>query len=176
MRYLRRKVGKKLQGKWLVVGDSRDMKSAYKQIPMDESQVRYVVIAIFDMEAGRWRFVVTRTLLFGLSGAVLLFNRVPAFIVALARRWLAIAVHAFFDDFRIVDFASENGSAGRWFDKLVQFLGWKFDDEKTQSRMLALPMLGNIENYGIMGCTEELQVSAKPERIAEIRAVVVEAH
>ena len=108
------------------------MKAAYKQIPIESQQSAYVVITVVDMATNRWRFVITRALLFGLSGAVLLFNRVPAMIVAIARRWLAIAVHNFFDDFRIVVFASEGGSSEIDFNALVKYLGWRFDDEKVQ--------------------------------------------
>ena len=86
-------------------------------------------------------------------------------IVAIARRWLAIATHAFFDDFRIVDFKDSGGSAERYFDRLMQFLGWRFDDGKRQSRLMRLPMLGNVECFEDLGASENFKVEAKPERI-----------
>ena len=116
VRYLRNQLGKKLRGKWQLVAGSRDMKSAYKQVPLHADQAPFVVITVWDINTHRWRFVVSRALLFGFSGAVLLFNRIPNLLVAIARRWLAIPCHAFFDDFRIVDFASESESAEKFFD------------------------------------------------------------
>ena len=70
---------------------------------MDSDQSAFVVIVVYDMSVERCRSIIIRALLFGLSGSVLLFNRVPSMLVAVARRWLAIPVHAFFDDFKIVD-------------------------------------------------------------------------
>jgi hypothetical protein len=109
LRRIRRKAGKRLRVRWQISAGSRDMKSAYKQIALDGKQAAYVVIVVWDMCENRWRFIISRALLFGLSGTVLLFNRIPNMLVAIARRWLALPVHAFFDDFRIVDFASSKG-------------------------------------------------------------------
>ena len=72
-------------------------------------------------------------LLFGITGAVLAFNRVPGFIVAVARRWLGIPVQHFFDDFRILDLARSNGSANPVFCVLVkEVLGFRVDPKKEQ--------------------------------------------
>jgi hypothetical protein len=148
------------------------MKAAYKQIPMDAMHASLTVIIVYDIRANRWRFVISHALLFGLSGAVLQFNRVPTFIVALARRWLAIMTHAFFDDFRIIDFDCERQSAVRWFDKLVELLGWTFDKEKAQTGLNVLPMLGNLERYSDIGFSESLIVEAKPERLRDMEDLI----
>jgi hypothetical protein len=155
------------------------MKAAYKQIPMDANHASMTVSIAYDIVKGRWRFVISHALLFGLSGAVLQFNRVPTFIVALARRWLGIVCHAFFGDFRIIDFACEQESAVKWFDHLVQLLGWKFDIAKNQTGFYTLPMLGNLERYADIGYSEALMAEAKPERIKEFEdqldAIIVNA-
>jgi hypothetical protein len=172
VRRMRARVGQKLRGKWKLTAGSRDMKSAYKQIAMHSSQAPFVVITIWDIATNRWRFVITRALLFGLSGAVLLFNRIPNLLVAIARRWLAIPCHAFFDDFRIVDFADEAGSAETFFDKLMKILGIRFDNDKVQSRMDRLPMLGNIECFDNLEANEAFTVAAKEERLKDISKTV----
>ena len=51
-RAFRSKLGGKLRGNRLLQGSSRDMKSAYKQIGVHESQLRFVVIVIFDPHHG----------------------------------------------------------------------------------------------------------------------------
>lgn len=165
---IRRHACRKLRGKYRLTASSRDMKAAYKQIPIDAMHASLTVIIVYDTIRGRWRFVISHALLFGLSGAVLQFNRVPTFIVALARRWLGIICHAFFDDFRIIDFNSEGNSATRWFDSLVHLLGWKFDLEKNQTGLNVLPMLGNLERYSDIGYSESLMVEAKPERLRDL--------
>ena len=164
---IRRYADTRLRGKYKLCASSRDMKAAYKQIPMDANHASMTVIIVYDIIQERWRFVISHALLFGLSGAVLQFNRIPTFIVALARRWLGIVCHAFFDDFRIIDFACEKDSAVKWFDNLTQLLGWKFDANKNQTGFDTLPMLGNLERYADIGYSDSLMVEAKPERLKD---------
>ena len=99
------------------------MKSAYRQLSTDPSQQNLTIVAVWDIVLNRWRFAVANALLFGLSGAVLHFNRVPTLLVAFMRRWFAVATQAFFDDFRIVDLGCAKGSAVKWFDKVMAWLG-----------------------------------------------------
>ena len=95
---LRDKVGAPLKGPWRIIAWSRDMKSAYKQLCIHPDQIRYCVIAFFDPHRGVWVFAISYALAFGLAGAVLHFNRIPALIVAFCRRWMAIPVQNFYDD------------------------------------------------------------------------------
>jgi hypothetical protein len=125
VRRIRALAGRKLRGKWQLNGSSRDMKAAYKQLPLDALQASLTIVIVYDVTCNQWRFAISHALLFGLSGAVLQFNRVPLLLVAIARRWFGIVCHSFFDDFRIIDFTSEDCSAVKWFDKLVKFMGWK---------------------------------------------------
>ena len=55
-------------------------------------------------------------------------------------------------------------------DELMGFLGFTFDDGKTQSILSRLPMLGNIECFDSMG--EMFTVEAKPERLKAISEIV----
>ena len=171
-RCYRKHVGRRLSKKWLLEGSSRDMKSAYRQLATNPKQRHLVIVAVWDIIVGRWRFSVANALLFGLSGAVLHFNRVPTALVAFLRRWFALLVQAFFDDFRIVEASCCKDSAPRWFDKVLSWLGWKFDPVKNQGPLLTLPLLGNIEFYGECGVREALTIGAKPERVAEIRTEI----
>ena len=79
------------------------MWKAYRQIPCHPDQSRYMVVMVWHPLEKKYVFGETKGLLFGLAGSVLAFNRVPAFITAVARRWLAIPVQHFFDDFRLLD-------------------------------------------------------------------------
>ena len=54
------------------MSNSRDMKAAYWQVPLHSSQARYVRNGL---SVNRRRLVVVRVMLFGLSAAVLHFNR-----------------------------------------------------------------------------------------------------
>ena len=83
-----RAVGGHLQRGRMLRGGSRDMKSAYKQLGVHPSQLRYSIIAIFDPSAQAWRFAISWALPFGMSGAVLHFNRVPSSLPCAAAGWL----------------------------------------------------------------------------------------
>ena len=93
-RMIRHLAARKLKGKRRLTASSRHMKAAYKQLPRDRKQATLAIIVVYDSTMGRWRFEISKALLFGLSGAVLNFNRVPFFIVAMARRWLGIVCHS----------------------------------------------------------------------------------
>ena len=74
-----------------------------------------MTVMVWHPDKKEWVFGESKGLLFGLTGAVLACSRVPALIAAIARRWLAIPVQDFFDDFRILDIAKSNGSASTFF-------------------------------------------------------------
>ena len=149
------------------------MNMAYKQLAVCPDQLRYMVIAIWDLTSCTWRFAVSWALHFGLSGAVLHFTRVPAFITALCRRWFAIPVQHFFDDFRIVEPSFTRESGYKWFAKVTEFLGWRFDPDKDQPPCATLPMLGCLEDWSI-SFSEFFDVHADPERLYAVTKLVTE--
>ena len=155
-------------------GASSDMKKAYKQISISKEQLRFAVIVIYNIETHKWVYAISWALPFGMSGAVLHFNRVPAFIVALCRRWMAIPVQNFFDDFRIIEPQFLKGSGFKWFKKITNLLGWHFDPDKDHAPSVILPMLGNIENWSKTDADQFL-VQATPERILALKTFVISA-
>ena len=95
---------------------TRDMKRAYRQLSPVAEHLRHSIIAVWDPEALMWRFGIMHGLCFGLLSAVLQFNRHPALVVAIARRWLAIPAIHFFDDFKVGELAISEASGANWFD------------------------------------------------------------
>ena len=148
------------------------MWKAFRQIPIHPSVQNLLVVCFWNRHTSRWVYGLAHALPFGLSGAVINFNRLPSLLAAIARRWLAIPVQHFFDDFRIIDMKSSNGSAFRWFSKLVQLIGVRFDSTKDQLPTTTLPLLGNLEHYGNAGATECFLVEAKPERLRALEEEV----
>ncbi len=84
---------------WLHVADEReDVAVAHakvRQVPVAESGEPFTVTAVWSPAGGRWVFFCLLGMPFGLSSAVLDFNRVTAFTLAVARRALAIPVLGF---------------------------------------------------------------------------------
>ena len=136
------------------------------------SQLRFAVIAVYSPLHDEWRFAISWALPFGMSGAVLHFNRVPAFLVAFCRRWFAIPCQHFYEDFRIVEVSGAEGSAFRWFGRAMALLGWQFDHEKDQAPTSLLPMLGNIEDYSECARTDCLCIRATHQRLNDLKAFV----
>ena len=62
------------------------MWKAYGQIPCHKDQIQYMTVMVWHPDKREWIFGESKGLLSGLTGAVLAFNRVPALIVAIARR------------------------------------------------------------------------------------------
>lgn len=144
------------------------MKGAYKQIPRHPSEANIAIVMFWHPARACWMFAELDTLAFGESGSVLLFNRVPTFITAAARRWLAIPVQHFFDDFRILGLKVSGGDEFQAFAQLAVILGWKFDDDKDQLPTPCLPMLGNLEEF----TPDEFMLRARPDRIEAIRCEI----
>ena len=166
--------GKPLAGKCRLQVSTQDMWKAYRQIPCHMSQCPFMAVMIFHPVRKEWVFGEARGLLFGLTGAVLNFNRVPAFITAVARRWLAIPVQHFFDDFRIFDILQSGGSANHFFRLLLsEVLGWRIDPGKEQIPASVIEFLGNNEYYHPVdiiegACKDTVVLTAKKGRALAI--------
>ena len=162
-------MGTQMKGKLCLHISTQDMWKAYRQIPCHEDQIQYMTVMVWHPDKKEWMFGESKGLLFGLTGAVLAFNRVPALIVAIARRWLAIPVQNFFDDFRIMDIAKSNGSANRFFCLLTQeVLGFRVDSAKEQKPDCRAIFLGNLEIYKMDDASDAMMVAPKPGRAKAI--------
>ena len=79
---------------------TRDMRKAYRQIPITERQGWFQKIAAWIQETKCYAFAHLHGLAFGLHASVAHFNRVPSFLLALARRFFGIPATAYLDDGR----------------------------------------------------------------------------
>ena len=143
---------------------TKDMKRAYRQLAPHEDHLHMSVICIWSLEHSCWMFGILHGLAFGLSGAVLQFNRHPPLLVAVARRILAIPVISFFDDFKITELVAAMGSGAHYFDKLVELTGWSFDPKKDKTESPAT-FLGTVEDFSSSQNTGIITVSPKALRL-----------
>ena len=74
------------------------------------------------------------------------FNRVPAFITAVARRWLTILVQHVYNDFRIIEHELTEGDGHACVYQLAEFMGFRFDHSKGEIYRIVLPLLGIFES------------------------------
>lgn len=126
---------------------TRDMKRAYRQLACAPAHQRFQVVCLWHPTRRTWVFAELRGLAFGLAVSVLHFNRVPAHICAIARRWLAIPAINFYDDCKLTALARAAPSCWRWFKALVELLGWLFDPDKDSPMGPEGPFLGLQEDF-----------------------------
>ena len=93
-----------------VIG-TEDMKNAYRQCPINPAHRCCSCVAFWDCTSESVKFIVLNGLPFGLSSAVLAFNRTPALLSSVARRCCAAPAVFFFDDTGVVDVSFAQGSA-----------------------------------------------------------------
>ena len=174
VRRLRSLHGHPLAGDFEVRVSTHDLEKAYRQIPVIPEHLRFSIVAIYHPERRQWVFAECDGLAFGLSAAVLGFNRVPSFIVALARRWLAIPLFSFFDDFKVLDVACSSGSATRSFLQLLGWLGYRRDPGKDQMPSTDAIFLGAREVYSHLGASDSIWHLPRPGREEQIRQQILQ--
>ena len=96
-----------------------DLPDAYRGCPVRPDQLGASVVAAWCPSAKAWHFMPLHGLAFGLSSAVVSFNRLPTLLVAGLRRILFLICGAYFDDLPLLDTASGSPSA---MDALIMLL------------------------------------------------------
>ena len=63
-----------------VMVSTQDMKAAYRQVPVHPENARFSVVAVYCPAMQAWRYGLLDGLAFGLTSAVLHFNRLPVLL------------------------------------------------------------------------------------------------
>jgi len=164
IRRLRHHLGRRLSGAYLPRSSTQDMKRAFRQLGVRDRDRCMHIVAIFHPTLRAWVFFELDGLAFGLGAAVLEFNRVPAQLVALARRWLAIPAVNFYDDFRITDICGTGGNANYMFEALCSWIGWWLDIKKHQPPAASIVFLGTLEDASHVEDEDEVRIQTTEER------------
>ena len=168
LRRLRHHAGRPLEDDFEPRLSTHDMTSAYRQVAVAPEQLCFSVIAVFSPITRTWVYGELDGLPFGVMSAVVEFNRVPAFIVAVARRWLAMPTQNFYDDFKVVGIKCARGSEDLMFRELCQWTGYRLDADKHQPPASSCVFLGTSEHYAPKGRTDVLALRPKPGRLSDI--------
>ena len=151
------------------------MKRAFRQLPVRDQDRAWHIIAVFHPTKGTWVFYELWGLAFGLGAAVLEFNRVPAQLVALARRWFALPVLNFYDDFKLTELAGTMGEGDVIFRNLCAWEGWWLDEKKHQEPALTITFLGTVEDCSHVADDDAIYLAIVEERrqllLEELRAM-----
>jgi len=105
-----------------------DLQRAYRQIPVAPEHIPMNVTCTPYM--GRCRYLVIFSLVFGLSSAVIQFNRCSGFLTHFARMMLGILVINYYDDYLSIEMQACSGLAKRLLYFAANCTGWFIDPAK----------------------------------------------
>ena len=100
-----------------------DLPDAYRGVPLHPEEERMAIVAFYSVEKAKWEFAKSRAMLFGLSAAVIHFNRKPTLAVAVARRLGGVAATAFFDDIARIASRSSEDTDGEFLKIILAGMG-----------------------------------------------------
>ena len=120
-----------------------DLRAAYRHVPT--SQPEYTIVAVWDADAKEVVFCEVPGHNFGLTSAVVNFNRYPEIAIAAARRLLWTVSEHYYDDADTCEPGWAHGSGQEALYALCgdEFFGFGFDDEQSTA------MLGSNEYLGV---------------------------
>lgn len=154
---------------------TKDMRKAYRQIPVSEHQAQFQIIAVWNVELHCYRFAHLRGLAFGLYASVSNFNRIPSFIIAVARRFFGIPAIAYFDDIRLQAVEPHGQLVWDAFGWLVETIGYVFDPSKDVPMHPKGNFLGFTEDLSRVHSHGTASLTPKQEFVDGITEVMQQA-
>ncbi|CAE8637738.1 unnamed protein product, partial [Polarella glacialis] len=125
-----------------------DWPDAYRYTPFRPEQCLMAVVIFWHAEWKCPALCIYRGLLFGLSGAVIAFNRFSKFVQHMGRRLLFIVLSMYFDDASLQDWTSSRESAQSCLSQLVSLLGRPWAPAKRQEMASTGDFLGLTHDLG----------------------------
>ena len=123
-----------------ITGGTEDLKRAYRQVAVAPEHLPYSVTMV--SYCGKPRFVVVLSLVFGLSSAVMSFNRIARFLTGMLRRALAVCVDNYFDDFLQIEMKNGACQAKDLVYFVTRLMGWWLDPGKSVGPSILWKWLG----------------------------------
>ena len=145
-----------------------DLPDAYRGCPIHPDDQRGCIVAYWDPARQKWSFSESRAMLFGLSAAVLGFNRLPTLASAAMRRLFAVCAGAYFDDIASVGCACHNGLGQRIVGTVLRALGAPVAPEKSLPMAQHRVWLGVAANLASIVTTGELLVRPKDAAVSQV--------
>jgi hypothetical protein len=139
---------------------------------MSEEDSNFCMVIFWSRKRNRAMVQRYRGMLFGLSGAVVAFNRWPSLCQAMSRRILVTLTSFYFDDSNISDWASERGGGQRALNDLMEILGSPFAADKSQPMAEKGVFLGLSHDF--RHCIREgfVRVWIKPQLRSKVKGII----
>ena len=144
-------------GRWL--GKCLDLSKAYKQMGVLPEH-RYLSVIFFHDAAGKPRFYVSNSLMFGATAAVYSFNRVSRSLWFLLNRMLLVPCGVFYDDFPMFSPEELATDADESASELLDLKGWKHARTGPKSKPFE-------SSFNVLGCSLKLDRVVTGEVVLE---------
>ena len=154
---------------------TRDMRKAYRQIPIVPGQEAFQIIAVWHPDIRRYVFAHLKGLAFGLVASVAHFNRIPAFLIAVARRFFAIPAISYFDDIRLHAVEPHGTLVWETFNWMIETIGYVFDPSKDSPMADSGMFLGFKEDLSTVHLDGTARIFPKEEFLAGVEHSIVQA-
>ncbi len=153
----------------LLMAKTYDLKSAYRQVPVAASHLKYGYVCVFNPQSGLPEVYRMLTLPFGASHSVYSFLRLARTLFELATRSLLLLTTNFYDDFVLASPDSLHSSSANSMEMLFLLTGWSYarDGKKATDFSRHCEALGvhfDLESSG----ERILRVNNTAKRVAEI--------
>ena len=131
-----------------------DLKSAYRQILIKESHLRFAYFCIYNHKSGRPEIFRSLSLPFGATHSVYSFLRLARMLHAIATRQLFLITTNFFDDFILASPQELADSSSRSLEVLFLLTGWDYAMEGKKATNFS-------ETCHALGVSFDLSLSAE---------------
>ena len=155
----------------LVVG-TEDMRAAYRQVPVPDSQLRMTVTAVFNPHEGKANLFNLYGQPFGAAHAVPNFYRLAEWACRVLAKAFSLLLDHFFDDFFLVARASEAEVCSFCLREAFTLLGLTLDDKKSQPPSSVSHVLGVVINTEALRTQRLLLVEPKATRRDNLVAII----
>jgi len=158
-------------GRKLVLS-SEDMKSAYRQVPLLDSQTSISVTGVYNPSKDQVDLFIMHGQPFGAAHSVPNFYRVSEWASRCLTRAYGMMLDHFFDDFFLVSVSPEANTSAFCLRETFKLLGLTLDPDKSQLPSEAAHILG------VVFCTKKLEserlllVEPKPTRRRNLQLLI----
>ena len=153
---------------------TEDLDEAYGQCPAMPSQRGACVVGWYSTEHDEWRYAEAKGLVFGLSAAVVGFNRWPALMTATFRRTMAGMGVNYFDDFCPISMLCDAVSSRDALSLCADINGGSFGTAKSIPPGTQRAFVGVYANLDRAAVDGETTFFPREDCIASIREMALE--
>ena len=139
-------LGKRAGLNW--VGKTLDLSKAYKQLPI-KPEHRDLAVVFFRDSAGKARYYIPNSLMFGSTAAVYAFNRVSRSLWFLINVLLKVPSAVYFDDYPMFSPEKAAAETDAMVSDFLDLLGWRHDRTGPKGKPFA-------PSFDVLGLTLDL--------------------